>query len=562
VLTVLQVLWAVLNLHGVDDKLRASEAALAAGDFGAAEGYAHQAHAAAERAEWATWGPHFRLAEHLPVVGGDVQALRAMASVGAEFSGPVADRVFAVRRTLDPSVIKPVHGRVDVARFREAQAPMGELATAARRLDDRVTAVDDRHLIGPLAGAWDSFAGLVDHAATAADYTHGVLQLLPDALGQAGRRRYLVIFQNNAELRATGGIPGAFAVLTADHGRLSLGQQGVSSDLGELPTPVVPLTGQEEAIYSDRLAEWPQDVNLTPDFPRSGQIISAMFEKRYGERVDGVISVDPVVLASVLEGTGPVPALNGVTLSADNAVPILLNGTYLYLGTDTAQNYFFSDACRRVFAALVAGQADAGKALKGVYDGVLADRVDVWMARPAEQERIAGERVTGELTPKKDSPDPAVGVFLNDSTGTKLDYYVASTTDVTSASCTSDGRQRLEVTTTLVSRVPKNAAELPPLLRGAAVSDQPGDVLTSVFAYGPVGAKVLDTTLQGKPGSPATYAHDGHPVVARTVLLPKGGTLRLTWAFETAAGQPGDPTLRTTPGAQSNGIGVVGESSC
>ncbi len=44
------------------------------------------------------------------------------------------------------------------------------------------------------------------------------VQLLPAMLGADSQRRYLLMFQNNAEVRATGGIPGAVAVVTADRG--------------------------------------------------------------------------------------------------------------------------------------------------------------------------------------------------------------------------------------------------------------------------------------------------------------------------------------------------------
>jgi hypothetical protein len=560
-ITVAQVIWAVLNLHHAADDLHAGQVALGAGDFAAAEAYAGQVHDATSRAAWGTWGPQFWLMERLPVVGGNVQALRTMADVGQQLSGPVADQVVALAQLLDPEQVKPIAGRVDVGRFVAAQDPATHLAGDLASIRQKLAAVDDQHLVGPLAGRWSGFVDLVDDAVSASGYTKGILRLLPDALGRHGQRHYLVIFQNNAEFRATGGIPGAFALLTTDHGLITMGKPGVAIDLRKAEEPVVRITPEEQALYGDRLAEWPQDVNLTPDFPRTGQILRTMYQRRFGVAIDGVVSVDPVILSAVLEGTGPVVVPNVGTLTATNVTEALLNTAYVVFGTDSQQNAFFSEACRLVFQALVDGRADAGKALKGVYDGIQAGRVFAWLAAPDDQARLSGTRVAGELS-RRASATPDIGVYLNDSTGTKLDFYVTSRTDVASASCDADGRQRLEVTTTLESHVPDNADVFPPLLLGNPVSDQPGDILTSVFAYGPLGSKLLDTTLDGARGSPASFTHAGHPVVGRTVLLKKGGTLTLTWTFETAPGQTGDPTLRTTPGARGAGNGAVGQSSC
>lgn len=561
VVTVVQLAWALVNLQGASDKLRSSAAAVSAGDFAAAKGYAAQVHDATARARWGTWGPQFWLAERLPVVGDNVLALRTMAEAGEELSGPISDQLFALREDLDPAKIKPVHGRVDVGRFVEAQAPASTLAVDLARVGRQVDAVKPAHLLGPLDRRWSAFSALVDQAVAAGDYSHRVLQVMPDLLGRKGVRHYLVIFQNNAEFRATGGIPGAFTLLTADRGRIAMGRQGVAIDLRKAERPVRPISAEERALYTDRIAEWPQDVNLTPDFPRTGGLLRTMYQRRFGLAVDGVISVDPVTLQAVLKGTGPVPVLYGGKLTADNVVQVLLNGAYAVLPGDEKQNAYFADACRRVFQALVVGKADAGTALRGVFDSIHDGRVLAWLAAPHEQAALAGGAIAGELT-EKPTGAPDVGVYLNDSTGTKLDFYVTSTTDVTSVSCTSDGRQRLQATTTLVSKVPHNAGTFPSSLLGNRVSDQPGDLLTSVFAYGPVGGKLIDTTLDGEKGSPLVAGHDGHPVVARTVLLPRGGRLTLTWTFETTPGQTGDPVLRTTPGARSNGIGMVGASSC
>ena len=63
-------------------------------------------------------------------------------------------------------------------------------------------------------------------------------------LGEEGERTYLVAFQNNAEVRATGGMPGSMVELTARDGRLKMGRSFTPSDLAD-GTRVLPARAYE-----------------------------------------------------------------------------------------------------------------------------------------------------------------------------------------------------------------------------------------------------------------------------------------------------------------------------
>jgi hypothetical protein len=130
------------------------------------------------------------------------------------------------------------------------------------------------------------------------DAAENASTLAPAMLGSETKRRYLLLIQNNAEIRASGGIPGALAEVTADRGRLSLGQQATAVGLGPFVPPVA-VDPQQKDIYSVRLGKFVQDVNLTPDFPTTASVVKQMWETRNpGETLDGVISIDPVALES------------------------------------------------------------------------------------------------------------------------------------------------------------------------------------------------------------------------------------------------------------------------
>ncbi|BBH17136.1 hypothetical protein Back2_14230 [Nocardioides baekrokdamisoli] len=563
VVTALQLIWALFNLHGLPDKFRLALQATRSGDTAAARAYIAEAHDEATRASWGTWGPQFWLVEQLPWVGDNVRAVRTMSTAARDVTGPVADDLLTLQQQLAPKRIRPVNSYINPDFFAGAQSAAQDLAGRMAPVQSRTDAVPTGGLLPGLGAKWAEFRNEIDKIGFAAQLTNNVVKMVPAALGTHGTRRYLIAFQNNAEFRSTGGIVGAFSELTVTDGHMKLGPKQSASTVPKFDAPVLPLTAEETALYGSRPAQYTQDVNLTPDFPRSAQLLAAMWKQHSGHHIDGVFSIDPVALSYVLRGTGPVAANNGVMLTAQNAVGQLLNAPYVVLGAYAEQQDYFASAVHNVFDALVHGQGDAGVALKGVFDGIDEGRAMVWMAAPTEQSALLDAPATKQLsTVAAHSPD--IGVYLNDSTSTKLDYYVTSRTSVTSVSC-GGGRQVLNVTTTLHSYVPSDILSnlaLRALLVGPLVDDSPGDLLLSVYAYGPLNGTLLDTTLDGQAGSPGKFVHDGHPVVSRTVLIKPGESKTLRYSFQAMKGETGDPLLRTTPAAFGDGRGSVGPTSC
>ena len=107
-------------------------------------------------------------------------------------------------------------------------------------------AIDTTPLAPQIAAPVQELDAKIGRAARLADRASRAVRLLPPMLGADGTRRYLFLFQNNAEIRATGGIPGAFALLTADDGRLRLGQQDDAHHDRALHEAADPLTDQGE----------------------------------------------------------------------------------------------------------------------------------------------------------------------------------------------------------------------------------------------------------------------------------------------------------------------------
>ncbi len=127
----------------------------------------------------------------------------------------------------------------------------------------------------------------------------------PELLGQDKSKTYLVLFENNMELRPTGGFIGSFGLLTFDSGRLTdLTVNDVYSADGQLNGHVEP-----PAPIKNYLGEanwWFRDSNWDPDFPTSAKRAEWFLDKEISKQVDGVVAVDLFPIKEMLKNTGPI----------------------------------------------------------------------------------------------------------------------------------------------------------------------------------------------------------------------------------------------------------------
>ena len=141
---------------------------------------------------------------------------------------------------------------------------------------------------------------------------------LPAILGEGTPQSYLVLLQNNMELRATGGFIGSFAVVNLDGGRLTdINVSDVYSADGQLKGHVEPPTPIKN--YLGEAGWYLRDSNWDPDFPTSATKAEWFLEKEIGKSVAGVITVDLETAKSILKVTGPIDLTDyGLTVDANN----------------------------------------------------------------------------------------------------------------------------------------------------------------------------------------------------------------------------------------------------
>ena len=132
-----------------------------------------------------------------------------------------------------------------------------------------------------------------------------VFDILPNLLGKEGKKTYLLVLQNNAELRPTGGFIGSYALVTFDKFRLlDWKVEDVYSADGQLKGHVEPPAEIKE--YLGEAGWYLRDSNWDPDFPSTARQIEWFFEKETGAQVDGTIAMNLFVIQDLLRVFGPI----------------------------------------------------------------------------------------------------------------------------------------------------------------------------------------------------------------------------------------------------------------
>ena len=495
-----------------------------------------------------TSDPVWRATEFVPFVGDDLEAVRQVAGVLSSVADDAIVPVAGIASTVSVDSFKPVDGVVDLAPLVAAQPAVSRadesLASQLRIVRD----IDTSGTVQQVGDAVGQLEEVLSRASAQVDVVSRAVDLAPVMMGADGPREYLVLFQNNAELRATGGIPGAVALLHVEGGKLSLVQQASSSDFPRADAPVLPLPAETTGLYGDITGQYIQDVNLTPQFPLTAQLAREMWKRQFGTSVDGVLSMDPVALSYLMTATGPITLPTGDVLTSENVVPLLLSEAYARYSDPVQQDLFFAGTASGVFSAVASGALDPQALVAALARAGDERRVYLWSADPTEQARIAETSLAGEL-PTSTSTAPKFGVYLNDGTGAKMDYYLGVDFGVGQAVCRQDGRSTYVVEVTLRNDAPADAATtLPTYVTGGGVFGvAPGLISTNLAVYAPSGGVFMEAAVDGQPAGVQTATDSGHAVVQLQTTLSPGQSTTIKMSFLGGPATTGAAELETTP---------------
>lgn len=483
-------------------------------------------------------GPLWAAAGLVPWIGANFQAASEITASADDVVQLGAEPLVTQLQSFDWDSLAPKSTGIDLKSLEAAEPRIASAAHAVRASTQRINEIDGNALVPQISGPLSEIREQLNSASSSLDAAASAASLLPKMLGSEAPRHYLLLIQNNAEVRASGGIAGALAVLSVDDGKIVLDSQSSASEMGAF-LPPLPVPEDQEIIFSQRMGKFIQDVNLTPNFPTTAGLAQDMWERKSGQRVHGVVAIDPVSLSYLLEATGPVQIANPggpdlalpTKLNADNLVSTLLSDVYAAIPDPATQDQYFASVAADIFDALSAGKADPKKLIEGITRGVDEGRILVWSNESREQAILATHPLSGTIDGPSVSP-AQFGVYFNDGTGAKMDYYVNRTVQLIKE-CPRDGYEETTVRITSTNTAPADAAtSLPAYVTGDGIYRvPPGSVQTNIVAYGPVQAQAETAKLEGDRTNFASYLHSNRPVGVLAVRLAPGESKTVEFTF-------------------------------
>lgn len=226
---------------------------------------------------------------------------------GSFEGGTAEDRVARMVETLDKVTPKmeEIAGKLTIVKSEISKIDPADYPEKAQGKDVRAKLVEVKQL--------------VDEATLAVTDARPIIEVLPAILGYPEGKKYLVIFQNDGELRPTGGFMSAFAVLQLDKGRV---KPEKSDDIYSLDNKFGRNVEAPEIIqkYLNEKVWHLRNMNLSPDYKESMTTFKQYYEGLRDEpKVDGIISIDTETLKRIVEVVGPlnVPEFGTFTVEMD-----------------------------------------------------------------------------------------------------------------------------------------------------------------------------------------------------------------------------------------------------
>lgn len=239
----------------------------------------------------------------LPVVGTKIEAGEDILEIGNQLSESAALLSQGVAVLSDPDhflVNEPLSTKLEYlfVRLEEAEPYLVDSAEQLAQIDSEILPEDVRSEIESMQ---KTLPVLTEQLSRVNDLS----PMLLSYLGHESLQRYLVVFQNNTELRPTGGFMGSMALIDLDRAEIQAIDipGGGPYDYQGSYFEQVAAPGALQLIN----ARWElQDANWFYDWPTSAQKVSSVYEKAGGPSVDGVVALNTNVLEALLEFIGPI----------------------------------------------------------------------------------------------------------------------------------------------------------------------------------------------------------------------------------------------------------------
>lgn len=500
-----------------------------------------------------TSSPVWTMASFIPVYGGDINAARTMVDALSDVSSgalvPMADNLAQAT----PGKLFQ-DGTINVSALQAVADSLSDSSKAFKSANEKIQGIGDTHIaqVTELVDrAKDGFATLNG----AVDAAEKVAPVLPQMLGANGQtRNYLLYAMNNVEIRACGGFGGSQGLISVTDGQMSIGEFVPRIGLSE-DEAVESVDEEDEALFGNHSNLYNSGNTYSPDWPRNSQRVAALWKSQYGQDVDGVVGIDPVFLQYLLGLVGNVSLPDGTVVDGTNAAKVLMHDVYWNYPVEESDGIFASVASAAFDKILGGiGDVDVTKLVGAFERGAEEGRLIAWMRNDDEQNAIKETGIDASLPdPDDPSADPVAGVYFNNLSFSKLDWYLNADTQIGQGVKNGVGTCSYRITVTLTNiMTQEEAGKLPDYVAAGASDAARDDERLNVSVFAPTGGNISDLTVEGTQFGLGAATWHGIPFYSGTVDLHAGETTTITYTLTTSAEAGDKPlTLRQTPTCQA-----------
>jgi hypothetical protein len=357
--------------------------------------------------------PLVALARALPPTAADVRGADDAVSAAGDLISAAGDGLAIGRRFVE----------IRASQTTGAQAAGAQNASALSQIVELMATSRDRAIAAAaavarakqtLAGIPDGLAGELESvrdAMTARIAKYGPLldgylsasARLPAILGWDAPRRYLVLTQNPAEVRPTGGFIGSFGIIAFDKGRITE-RKFQDVFLLDLPWDYPFIKGPQELhdyLLGNKQPWQLADANWSPDFPTSAQDAIRLYANESGDtNIDGVLAITTYTIDELLKVTGPVtvPQFDLTIASGQTTLKLLQAVWAAAAGGSTDRKAVLGPFADQLLASLLGLPPAKWGQLLGDAETFRQGRLLLaWFRDPADQALVAGTGFDGAV---------------------------------------------------------------------------------------------------------------------------------------------------------------------
>ncbi len=538
------------QLRDLQGRLQQVRVLVAAGRIDDAQVLAKSIPAVAERAHDLTSGPAWWFGAHLPWIGSPLEVARGTTLAGSRIGETALPKLLSVANALDPKTLRTSGDTIKLAPLVSALPTLQQAAKDIDAASALLASLPHSTWISPVDSGRTSFARDLDTIRGYTDAAARVAEVLPTMLGRDHPQTYFIGLQNEAELRGTGGLPGAFAIAEASHGTLKFSRFESDAALEPpgpnhaIPTGLSFGAGYASAYGPSLPTSTFVDSNVSPHFPYAARIWQAMWKKVSGQQVDGVLALDPTALSYFLAVTGPAKLSGGGTISAANVVSLTERDEYVLFNDNLKRKEFIVSVLKAASRKIISGAGSGLSVMQAASRSAAEQRLLAWSADPHVERVLKRSNFAGAIPQGK---RPFSALIVNNAAAGKLDFYLTRSITYERTGCGST--RDVLITIKLTNNAP--ASGLPHYVVGRADNPpptaKPGDNHALVDYYATPGAQLSSVSLNGSEYTAAVEHDVGHPIFRFDLELPRGTTQTVALHLKEPAAV-GPPRIWRQPG--------------